>query len=95
MPTDWVTKQQSSLLSPQQIVALETKVTSRFNLNIGKLPGMGRNVWWPISCRRAAITSNKYIHPPRTKLDHPTTKTGMQAERASRVWVTLFGATTT
>jgi hypothetical protein len=29
MPSDWVTTQQSSLLSPQQIVALETKVTSR------------------------------------------------------------------
>jgi hypothetical protein len=42
MPSDWVTKQQSSLLSPQQIVALETKVTSRFNVNIGKLPDMDR-----------------------------------------------------
>jgi hypothetical protein len=49
MPSDWVTKRQSSLLSPQQIVALETKVTSRFNLSIGKLTGMDRNAWWPIS----------------------------------------------
>lgn len=49
MPSDWVTKQQSSLLLPQQITALETKVASRFNVNIGKLPGMDRKVWWPIS----------------------------------------------
>jgi type IV secretory pathway TrbL component len=49
MPSDWVTRQPSSLLSPQQIAALETKVTSRLNANIGKLSGMDRKVWWPIS----------------------------------------------
>jgi hypothetical protein len=49
MPSDWVTRQKPSLLSPQQIVALETKVASRFDVNIGKLPGTDRKVWWPIS----------------------------------------------
>ena len=34
MPSDWVTKQQSSLLSTQQIAALETKVASRFGVNV-------------------------------------------------------------
>lgn len=48
MPSDWVTKQQSSLLSTQQIAALETKVASRFGVNV-TLPGLGRKVWWPIS----------------------------------------------
>ena len=49
MPSDWITKRQSSLLSPEQIAALETKVTTRLNLTIGKLPGMNPKVWWPIS----------------------------------------------
>lgn len=49
MPSDWITKQSPSLLSSQQLAALETKVTSRFNINAGKLPGMDRKVWWPIS----------------------------------------------
>lgn len=49
MPSDWVTRKQSSLLSPQQIAALETKVASRLNINVGSLPGMDRKVWRPIS----------------------------------------------
>ena len=49
MPSDWITKQSPSLLSSQQIVALETKITSRFDINAGKLPGMDRKFWWPIS----------------------------------------------
>jgi hypothetical protein len=49
MPSDWLTRQKPSLLSRQQIAALETKVASRFGVNIGKLPGMDRKVWWPIS----------------------------------------------
>jgi hypothetical protein len=48
MPSDWVTKQKSPLLSPQQIAALETKVASRFGMNV-ELPGFDRKVWWPIS----------------------------------------------
>jgi hypothetical protein len=48
MPSDWVTKQQCSLLSTQQIAALETKVASRFGMNV-RLPGLDRKVWWPIS----------------------------------------------
>jgi hypothetical protein len=48
MPSDWVTKQQCSLLSTQQIAALETKIVSRFGMNV-KLPGLDRKVWWPIS----------------------------------------------
>jgi hypothetical protein len=49
MPSDWVTKQKSGLLSPQQIAALEAKVTSRLNMNIGTLSSVDRKVWWPIS----------------------------------------------
>src|SRR6202030_2060099 len=38
MPSDWITKQQSPLLSTQQIAALETKVAGRFGMNV-TLPG--------------------------------------------------------
>lgn len=49
MPTDWVTKAKCSLLSPQQVAAVETKAATRFNMPIGTLAGMDRKVWWPIS----------------------------------------------
>src|SRR5882672_3838123 len=40
MPTDWVTKTgEISLLSPQQIEAVESKVRSRLNVTIEKLGG--------------------------------------------------------
>ena len=48
MPSVWVTKQRSSLLSTQQIAALETKVASRFGMNVA-LPGLDRKMWWPLS----------------------------------------------
>jgi hypothetical protein len=48
MPSDWITKQQSPLLSAQQIAALETKIASRFGMNV-TLPGLDHKVWWPLS----------------------------------------------
>src|SRR4051794_7377920 len=49
MPSDWVTKRECSLLSAQQVAAVEAKVTTRFNMTLGSLAGMDRKVWWPIS----------------------------------------------
>ena len=50
MPTDWVTKANgTSLLSASQIAAVEAKVNTRFSSNIGKIPGMDRKTWFPIS----------------------------------------------
>ena len=49
-PTDWVTKANgTSLLSSSQIDALEAKVESRFGFKIGRIPGMDRKSWFPIS----------------------------------------------
>jgi len=50
MPTDWVTKANgTSLLSSWQIDALEAKVEARFGSKVGKIPGMDRKSWFPIS----------------------------------------------
>lgn len=50
MPTDWVTKANgTSLLSSSQIDALEAKLEARFGSKIGKIPGMDRKSWFPIS----------------------------------------------
>jgi hypothetical protein len=49
MPTDWVTKPHTKLISQQQREQVESKVRSRLGLSIEKLSGMDRKIWWPIS----------------------------------------------
>jgi hypothetical protein len=49
MPSDWVTRDPSALLSPQQIENLRSKVATRLNVTIEKMAGLDPATWWPIS----------------------------------------------
>jgi hypothetical protein len=49
MPTDWVTKENCGLLSPQQVDAVQQKVRTRLGIAIERLRGLDRKVWFPIS----------------------------------------------
>jgi hypothetical protein len=49
MPSGWVTKTQTSLLSGPQIDLLEKKVQSRLGITAGKIRGLDPKIWWPIS----------------------------------------------
>lgn len=49
MPTDWVTKQETTLISPQQRRQVESRIGSRLSITIESLVGLDRKVWWPIS----------------------------------------------
>jgi len=49
MPSDWVTRTQTSLLSGPQIDLLEKKVRRRLGITVGKIRGLDPKIWWPIS----------------------------------------------
>jgi hypothetical protein len=49
MPTDWVVKADTSLLSPHQRELLDKKVKQHLGMDIATVRGMERKVWWPIS----------------------------------------------
>jgi hypothetical protein len=49
MPTDWVTKPETRLISPQQREQVEAKVRSRLGPAIERLSGMDPQIWFPIS----------------------------------------------
>jgi hypothetical protein len=49
MPSDWVTRTQTSLLSGPQIDLLEKKVRTRLGITVGKIRGLDPKIWWPIS----------------------------------------------
>jgi hypothetical protein len=49
MPTDWVTRERTSLLSDTQIAQLAQKIHSRLGITLKKIHGMDRKQWWPIS----------------------------------------------
>jgi hypothetical protein len=49
MPTDWVTKPATKLISPQQRELVEKKIKSRLGINLPSINGLDRKVWWPIS----------------------------------------------
>ncbi len=49
MPSTWVTRRETSLLSDSQIDLLEKKVETRLGITIGKIRGLDVNTWWPIS----------------------------------------------
>jgi hypothetical protein len=49
MPSGWVTKTQTSLLSGPQIDLLEKKVQTRLGITVGKIRGLDPKIWWPIS----------------------------------------------
>ena len=49
MPSDWVTRTQTSLLSAPQIDLLEKKVHMRLGITVGNIRGLDPKLWWPIS----------------------------------------------
>jgi hypothetical protein len=49
MPSTWVTRRETSLLSDSQIDLLEKKVETRLGISVGKIRGLDVNTWWPIS----------------------------------------------
>ncbi len=49
MPTDWVIKADTSLLSPHQRELLDKKAKQHLGMDIATVRGMERKAWWPIS----------------------------------------------
>jgi hypothetical protein len=49
MPSDWVTRDPPALLSPQQIENLRTKIATRLDVTIDRMPGLDKKTWLPIS----------------------------------------------
>jgi hypothetical protein len=48
MPTDWITKTRTTLLSSTQIDLVEKKLEKRLGIT-AKVRGLDQKVWWPIS----------------------------------------------
>jgi hypothetical protein len=48
MPTDWITKTRTTLLSSTQIDLVEKKLKNRLGIT-AKVRGLDQKVWWPIS----------------------------------------------
>jgi hypothetical protein len=48
MPSDWITKASSTLLSSSQVDLVEKKVQTRLGI-MGNVRGLDPKVWWPIS----------------------------------------------
>jgi len=49
MPSDWITKPETKLLSPQQRELVDKKIQTRLGIPIETVRGLDRKVWWPIS----------------------------------------------
>ena len=50
MPSDWVTRARgTSLLSEEQLLALQNRVRERLGITVTDLKGFDRKKWWPIS----------------------------------------------
>lgn len=49
MPTDWVTKSNTTLISAQQRDLVEKKLRSRLGIEVDGIQGLNRKVWFPIS----------------------------------------------
>jgi hypothetical protein len=49
MPSEWIIKSETTLISPQQSELIEKKIRTRLGVVIGSLRGLDRKVWWPIS----------------------------------------------
>lgn len=49
MPSDWIVKADTKLISPLQRGGLDEKVRSRLAIDVLTVVGMDREVWWPIS----------------------------------------------
>jgi hypothetical protein len=49
MPSDWVVKPDTNLISPQQRELVEKKLLSRLAINVESIRGLDKKIWWPIS----------------------------------------------
>jgi len=49
MPSNWVTKQETRLISPQQREQVESRIRSRLGIAVETLRGLDQRVWWSIS----------------------------------------------
>jgi hypothetical protein len=49
MPTNWVTKSETTLISGQQRELLEKRMSSRLGIKVNDIRGINSQVWWPIS----------------------------------------------
>jgi hypothetical protein len=65
MPTDWITKTNTTLLSSSQIDLVEKKLQTRLGITT-KIRGLDRKVWWPIS-RQIYADVAKNGKPDRTE----------------------------
>jgi hypothetical protein len=49
MPSDWVVREKTTLLSDEQRERLPTKIQARLGINVSSVIGMDRKQWFPIS----------------------------------------------
>jgi hypothetical protein len=49
LPSNWITKSEASLLTQQQISAVECKVRSRLGVTVETVRGMSAKLWFPIT----------------------------------------------
>jgi len=66
MPTNWVVKPNTGLISPQQRELVEKKLHARLHIQIETIRGLDRKVWWPISRQLYADVAR---HGKRDRID--------------------------
>jgi hypothetical protein len=66
MPSDWVVKEKTTLLSEEQREKLPKKLQARLGLTIAKIVGMDREQWFPISRQ---IYSDVERHGKRDRIE--------------------------
>jgi hypothetical protein len=49
MPTNWVTRSEPGILTPQQIALMQGKARSRFGVALEGVVGMSHKVWFPLT----------------------------------------------
>lgn len=49
MPSDWIVKSETTLISPQQRDLVEKKLRSRLGIEVESIRGLDRKAWFPIS----------------------------------------------
>ena len=64
MPSDWVIKKETSLLSPLQREQLPKKISSRLGITIASVIGLERKSWFPVS-RQLYIDVARHGKPDR------------------------------
>ncbi len=49
MPSEWILKRETTLISSQQRALIQKKLGARLGIEITSIDGMNAKVWWPIS----------------------------------------------